>query len=242
LEPNELPAPDSDDRAHNATALLALARKAMIRAAVVISVLTVGGYYYADKVLAHLQRLSGAKLVAYGLPDSFLAFLMIALALGLMAAMPYTLYALLSAVHKFRPGFTRQSLWGFWSAAVILFALGMFFCLSITLPYGIRFLLSYETTDIVALISVKKFVSFCFWVVFGFGLIFELPLVMMLLARVGLVNPKKMAGYRRYALVGILIVAAIVTPTPDILNLMLMAVPLYLLFEIGLIGMRFWNK
>ncbi len=242
MEPNELPAPDSDDRAHNLNALLTLARRAVIRAAVVISVLAVGGYYCAETVLAYLQRLSGAKLVAYGLPDSFLAFLMIALALGLMGAMPYTLYALLSVVHRYRPGFTRQSLWGFWSAAVILFALGMFFCLSITLPYGIRFLLSYETTDIVALISVKKFVSFCFWVVFGFGLIFELPLVMMLLARVGLVNPHKMAGYRRYALVGILIVAAIVTPTPDILNLMLMAVPLYLLFEIGLIGMRFWNK
>jgi sec-independent protein translocase protein TatC len=217
-------------------------RAAVIRIAALTGILAVAGYYLAERVLVYLQRLSGAKLVAYGLPDSFLAFLMIALALGLTAAMPYTLYALLSVVHKYRPGFTRQSLWGFWSAAVTLFALGMFFCLSITLPYGIRFLLSYETTDIVALISVKKFVSFCFWVVFGFGLIFELPLVMILSARVGLANPQKMAGYRRYALVGILIVAAIVTPTPDILNLMLMAVPLYLLFEIGLIGMRFWNK
>jgi sec-independent protein translocase protein TatC len=222
--------------------LLEQLRRAVIRIAVVAGALGVAGYYCAGTVLAYLQRLSGAKLVAYGLPDTFLAFLMIALALGLTAAMPYTLYALLSAVQKYRPTFTRQSLWGFWSAAVILFALGMFFCLSITLPYGIRFLLSYETSDIVAFISVKKFVSFCFWVVFGFGLIFELPLVMMLLARVGLVNPRKMAGYRRYALVAILTVAAIVTPTPDILNLMLMAVPLYLLFEIGLIGMRFWNK
>ncbi|MBI5062288.1 MAG: twin-arginine translocase subunit TatC [Desulfatitalea sp.] len=242
MEPNEPPAPDSDDSAPRSIALLALARKAVIRAAVVTCVLAVGGYYCAEKVLAYLQRLSGAKLVAYSLPDTFIAFLMIALALGLTAAMPYTLYALLSALHKFRPAFTRQSLWGFWSAAVILFALGMFFCLAITLPYGIQFLLSFESAEIVALISVKKFVSFCFWVVFGFGLIFELPLVMMLLARIGLVNPKQVAGYRRYALVIILIIAAIVTPTPDILNLMLMAVPLYLLFEIGLIGMRFWNK
>jgi sec-independent protein translocase protein TatC len=133
-------------------------------------------------------------------------------------------------------------MWSFWAAAVILFALGMFFCLRITLPYGIRFLLSYETGAIVALISVRTFASFCFWVVFGFGLVFELPLVMMLTARMGVVNPGKMAGFRRYALVLILILSAIVTPTPDILNLMLMAVPLYLLFEIGLIGMRFWSK
>ena len=242
MEPNQAPDPDSDDRAHNAIALLTLARKAAIRIAVVTSVLAVAGYYGADRVLAYLQRLSGAKLVAYSLPDTFLAFLMIALALGLTATMPYTLFVLLSAVQKYRPTFTRRSLWGFWCAAVILFALGMFFCLEITLPYGVRFLLSYETSGIEALISVRAFVSFCFWVVFGFGLVFELPLVMMLLARIGLVNPKKVAGFRRYALVIILIISAIVTPTPDILNLMLMAVPLYLLFELGLIGMRFWNK
>ncbi len=222
--------------------LLEQIRRAMIRIAVVTALLAVAGYYLAEKVLVYLQRLSGAKLVAYGLPDTFFSFLMIALALGFAAAIPYTLYALLCAVQKVRPSFTRRSLWSFWAAAVILFALGMFFCLEVTLPYGIRFLLSYETSDIVALISVKTFVSFCFWVVFGFGLVFELPLVMMLLARVGLVTPKRVAGFRRYALVIIMIVAAVVTPTPDILNMMLMAVPLYLLFEIGLIGMRFWNK
>ena len=224
------------------SALLEQARRAVIRIAVVTAAMGIAGYYFADKVLAYLQRLSGAKLVAYGLPDTFMAFLMIALALGLVAAMPYTLFALLTVVQKYRPTFTRQSLWGFWSAAVILFALGMFFCLEITLPYGIRFLLSYETSAIVAFISVRTFVSFCFWVVFGFGLVFELPLVMMLLARIGLVTPRKVAGFRRYALVIIMIIAAVVTPTPDILNMMLMAVPLYLLFEIGLIGMRFWSK
>lgn len=228
--------------AEGISALLEQIRRAMIRIAAVTVAMAVAGYYLAGNVLVYLQQLSGAKLVAYGLPDTFFSFLMIALALGLAAAMPYALYALLAAVQRVRPGFTRRSLWAFWSASVLLFALGMFFCLQITLPYGIRFLLSYETSDIVALISVKTFVSFCFWVVFGFGLVFELPLVMMLLARVGFVTPKRMAGFRRYALVIILIVAAIVTPTPDILNLMLMAVPLYLLFEIGLIGMRFWNK
>ncbi len=118
----------------------------------------------------------------------------------------------------------------------------MFFCLEITLPYGIRFLLSYESTDIVALISVKNFVSFCFWVVLRLRVDFRTVPGDDAAGARGPGKSQKMAGYRRYALVGILIVAAILTATPDILNLMLMAVPLYLLFEIGLIGMRFWNK
>jgi sec-independent protein translocase protein TatC len=94
---------------------------------------------------------------------------------------------------------------------------------------------------VAALISVKRFVSFCLWMFLGFGLIFELPLAMMLLARIGLVNARQLGRYRRYAVLVIFIVAAVLTPTPDILNMTLMAAPLYLLFEIGLLGMRFWS-
>lgn len=232
---------DPPDHRERINSFLEQFRGALIRVAIVTSVLAVAGYFCAGIVLAYLQQITGAKLVAYGLPDSFLAFLMIALAVGLMAGMPYALYALLTAVHTAAPTFTRKSVWCFWAAAVVLFGIGVAFCVKITLPYGIQFLLSFESTQVVALISVKKFVSFCFWVIFGFGLIFEMPLAMMLLARVGVVDAKKLAGYRRYALVAILTVSAILTPTPDIFNLMLMAVPLYLLFEIGLIGMRFWK-
>ena len=78
-------------------------------------------------------------------------------------------------------------------------------------------------------------------VVFGFGLIFELPLSMMLLGRIGLVSAAKLSRYRRYAILSISIVAAVLTPTPDIFNMALMGVPLYLLFELGILGMRLWK-
>ena len=131
---------------------------------------------------------------------------------------------------------------GFWLASVALFYLGVFFCLSITLPYGSRFLLDFETDRIKAVISVRKFIDFCLVFTYGFGLIFELPVVMLLLGKLGLVTVEKMAGFRRYAILAIAIVSAILTPTPDIFNLVLMAVPLYLLFEVGIIGMRIGRK
>jgi sec-independent protein translocase protein TatC len=217
-------------------------RSVLIRSGIFTVILAVGGYYGAEPLLVLLQRLTGVELVAYGLPDVFFSFLKLALAIGLAAGMPYTLYGLLSILPTFFPDFSRKVLLGFWVGAVLLFGLGILFCLKITLPYGIEFLLGFENPKIAALISVKKFVSFCLWMFLGFGLIFELPLVMMLLARVGLVGPQKLAGYRRYAILIICIVAAILTPTPDVLNMMLMAGPLYLLFEIGLLGMRFWSS
>lgn len=119
-----------------------------------------------------------------------------------------------------------------WLTATVLFYAGALFCLEVTLPYGIDFLLSYQDERVAALISVRRFVSFCTWFVLGFGLAFELPLAMILLERIGWIERRRMAAGRRYA---------VLTPTPDVFNLMLMAVPLYLLYEIGLIGMRLFR-
>jgi sec-independent protein translocase protein TatC len=217
-------------------------RRVLIRSAIVTMIFAVGGYYLAEPVLVRLQWLTGVEMVAYGLPDAFFAMLKMALAMGLVAGMPYTFYGLLSILPRFLPGFPRRLRFGFWLAAVLLFAGGIFFCLKVTLPYGITFLLEYESQHVAALISVKRFVSFCLWMFLGFGLIFELPLAMILLARIGLVSAKRLAGYRRYAVLAIFVVAAVLTPTPDVLNMTLMAAPLYLLFEIGLLGMRFWSS
>jgi sec-independent protein translocase protein TatC len=222
--------------------LLEALRRVLIRSAIVAAVFAVGGYYVAEPVLVWLQRLTGVEMVAYGLPDAFFSMLKMALAMGLVAGMPYTFYGLLSILPKFFDNFRRRLLFAFWIAAVLLFAGGILFCLKVTLPYGIKFLLGYESQHVAALISVKRFVSFCLWMFLGFGLIFELPLAMMLLGRIGLVKARQLSRYRRYAVLVFFIIAAILTPTPDVLNMTLMAVPLYLLFEIGLLGMRFWSS
>lgn len=158
--------------------------------------------------------------------------------IGLAAALRFILYEILAMVSQQFPEFSVRMRLGFWLASVALFYLGVFFCLSITLPYGSRFLLDFETDRIKAVISVRKFIDFCLVFTYGFGLIFELPVVMLLLGKLGLVTVGKMAGFRRYAILVITIVSAMLTPTPDIFNLALMAVPLYLLFEVGIICMR----
>jgi sec-independent protein translocase protein TatC len=91
------------------------------------------------------------------------------------------------------------------------------------------------------LFSVEKFVGFCLVFVFGFGIRFALPLAMILLGRIGAVPRAAFARNRRYAILFITIVSAVITPTPDAFNLAMMALPLYLLFEVGLLGMRLYG-
>jgi sec-independent protein translocase protein TatC len=217
-------------------------RYRLIRIGVLVLLLSAGGYLLAGTVLKYLQKATGAHLVAYGLPDAFIGYITVSLAIGLAAALPFILYEILAVVTRQFPEFSGRMRLGFWLVSVALFYLGIFFCLSITLPYGSRFLLDFETDRIKAVISVRKFIEFCLVFTYGFGIIFELPVVMLLLGKLGLVNVEKLAGFRRYAILVITIVSAILTPTPDIFNLALMAVPLYLLFEVGIIGMRIGRK
>ena len=163
-------------------------RAALIRTGVMVAVFSVGGYLAAGPIVRFLQRLTGVKLVAYGIPETFFTFLTLALGAGLFASIPYLLYSILSPLPTLFSTFRRKTMFAFWVASILLFYTGAAFCVLVSLPYGVQFLLSYETRNITALISVKKFVSFCLLVVFGFGLIFELPLSMMLLGRIGVVS------------------------------------------------------
>jgi sec-independent protein translocase protein TatC len=217
-------------------------RKALIRTGIVVLTASVGGYFLSEPILKYVQRITGVKLVAFGIPESFFAFLILALGVGVFASIPFILYAVLAGLPPLFPAFTRNIMFAYWLSAIVLFYTGTLFCLTISLPYGARFLLSYENAQLEALISVKKFVSFSLLFIFGFGIIFELPLTMVLLGKIGLLKVQTLAAHRRYAILAVAIMAALLTPTPDIFNMTLMGLPLYLLFEIGLIGMRLGKK
>jgi sec-independent protein translocase protein TatC len=221
---------------------LASLRRSLIRIAVVVLAFSIVGYMRAEALLRHLRDIAEVKLAAYGIPEVFFTLLAIALACGVFGAMPFVLFAVLSGMRRVFPGFSARMLWGFWAAASLLFYAGALFCLKVSLPFGIRFLAEFEGPHIEALFSVQKFTGFCLLFLFGFGCIFELPLVMILAGRIGLVTREALARNRRYAILGTTIVAAVLTPTPDAFNLGLMAAPLYLLFEVGLLGMRLYRS
>jgi len=217
-------------------------RNVLVRIGIVVLVFSVCGYYVGEPILKYVQQTTGVTLAAFGIPETFFAFLILALGIGMFVSIPYILYAVLAGLPPLFPAFTRKTMFGFWLSSIVLFYTGAFFCLIISLPFGAQFLLSYESAQLEALISVRKFVSFTLLFIFGFGIIFELPLAMVLMGKIGLANARTLAAHRRYAILAVAIIAALLTPTPDIINMSLMGIPLYLLFEIGLIGMRLGKK
>jgi sec-independent protein translocase protein TatC len=222
--------------------ILEALRSAMIRTGLIALPFSALGYAVSDPVVKYLHQTTGVTLASFSLPEAFFAYLTLSFSIGVMASLPYLQFKILSVLPRMYPSVSSRDMLMFWIGSVLLFYSGALFSLFVTLPYGVKFLLSYGSETLQAIISVKRFISFCLMFIFGFGLIFELPLVMIVLGWIGLVDAAMLGRYRRYAVLAIAIVSAVLTPTPDLFNMMLMTVPLYLLFEIGLLGMRIFLK
>lgn len=115
-----------------------------------------------------------------------------------------------------------------------LFLIGALFCFMIILPFAMNFLLTYKTENLKPMLSVGKYVDFCLKFILAFGAIFELPVVTVFLTRMGIVTPDFLAKNRKYAVLIAFVLAAVLTPTPDAFNQSLMAVPMIILYEVGI--------
>lgn len=123
-----------------------------------------------------------------------------------------------------------------------LFLIGSLFCFLIVLPFAINFLLTYKTENIKPMLSVGKYIDFCLKFILAFGAIFELPVVVVFLTRMGIVTTDFLAKNRKYAIVIAFVLAAILTPTPDAFNQTLMAGPIIVLYEVGILASRILNR
>ena len=125
----------------------------------------------------------------------------------------------------------------------VFFASGMFlvgsvFCFCVVLPFAMTFLLGYKTENMAPMLSVGSYIDFCLKFILAFGTIFELPLAIILLTRFGLVSPAFLAKNRKFAVLFAFVGGAVLTPTPDAFNQTLMAVPIIILYEIGILLSR----
>jgi len=197
-------------------------------------------YFFSTQLFTVLQAHLHQKLAFFSVAEPFLAHVKLAFFSALFLLMPLILHTLwLGLAVPF--GFSPTSRRLFLICTVGLFYAGAAFCYMITLPFGIAFLLGYGSKSLQPLISIDRFVSFLTLFVLGFGLIFELPVFMVFFAKTGLCPRKTFEKNRRYAILIISIVAAVLTPTPDVVNMMLMGGPLYLLYESGIIALRFMH-
>ncbi|MCL1980888.1 MAG: twin-arginine translocase subunit TatC [Proteobacteria bacterium] len=195
-------------------------------------------FFVSSQLLTGFQHHLGEKLYFFSVAAPFLAHVNLSFFGALYLLMPLCMFVLWKALGK--PfGVTGKTLTWYVVATCVLFYTGTIFCALITLPFGISFLLGFQTEALKAVISVDRFVTFVTLFLFGFGVIFELPVFMVFTAQVGLITRKTYAKNRRYAVLVIAILAAVLTPTPDVFNMALMGVPLYLLYESGIFLIRY---
>jgi sec-independent protein translocase protein TatC len=124
----------------------------------------------------------------------------------------------------------------------VMFIVGGVFSLFVVTPYALTFLLGYARPGLRPMITIQNHIDFLLKFTLAFGAVFELPLALTLLARMGVVNARMLAKNRKYAILGAFVAGAILTPTPDAFNQALMAGPLILLYEVGIICARVFGR
>lgn len=176
------------------------------------------------------------------LPEAFFTRVFVAFVAGLFVASPAIFYQIWAFV---APGlYEEEKRWIIPIAllSAIFFVAGALFCYYIVFPFAFAFFISYSTPDIVITPKISDYLNFVIKLLIAFGIIFEMPIFTFFLARLGIVSAKVMRGFRRYAIVVIFILAAILTP-PDVVSQLLMACPMLLLYEISIgVAMIFGKK
>lgn len=193
-------------------------------------------YSFIDSVLEVLIRPVG-RVVFTSPSDAFVARVTLAVCGGIMLAFPVILYQIWRFVSDGLKAREKKYVYVFGPCSLILFVAGALFAYFIMIPVSIKFLLSFSTDLIVPMITLQNYISFVGMLVLAFGVVFELPLVLMFLTQIGVVTPQFLSEKRRHAIVLILIVSAVITP-PDAVTQLIMAGPLMVLYEIGILASR----
>lgn len=182
-------------------------------------------------------------LMNIGLTEQFMIHMKTAIYAGLLVASPYILYELF---HFVSPGlYANERHYAVWivGAAYLMFLIGTLVNYFVVFPFTVRFLGTYQVSpDVANMLTLQSYVDTLLGMSLVMGVVFELPVVCALMGRMRLINGQMMSVYRRHALVAILIVAAIITPTTDAFTLFVVALPIYLLYELSILIVKIITK
>ncbi len=181
-----------------------------------------------------------APILSTGTAETFTSYMTVSLAVGIILAMPLIVYQLFAFV---APGLTRQEKRYIFMAlpvVTLFFIGGLMFGWFVSTPAAIYFLIGFSDSALIQVQpTISDFLRIVTLLLLINGIVFELPIIIYILAFMGVTSAQQLSKYRRYAVVIVTVVAAIITPTGDPINLALLAIPMYLLYELGIIFARF---
>ena len=222
---------------------LAELRRRLIICLVGVVAAAVAAFSFSDALLRWLVAPLNTQLVFLSPAEAFWVSLKLALVAGLLAVLPLVLFQVWQFIAPALYRSERRYGAVFIIGSYLLFLLGLAFCGLVALPFALRFLIAFgQDRGMTPMISADLYVDFALKFYLAFGLIFEMPLVVTLTSRMGFVTPEFLARNRRYALLINAILAAVLTPTSDVFNMMVMLVPLTLLYEVGIWGAKLFGR
>lgn len=183
----------------------------------------------------------GNTLIFTGLPEGFFTHLKVAFLAGIFVVSPYIFYQLWQFISPGLYAEEKKYMLPLAFLSAVFFLGGALFGYLVVFPFGFQFFIGFASDVIQPMPSLREYFSFSTKLLFAFGLIFELPLVIFFLARMGLVSSVKLKKFRKYFVLTAFVVAAILTP-PDVVSQVLMALPLIVLYEIGIIVAKIFGK
>jgi len=222
-------------------------RRRLIVCFIAVGIGFVLSYGFKEKLFQILTRplisvmKTGDKLIFTGLPEAFFTYLKVAFLSGIILAAPIIFYEFWVFVAPGLYNKEKRLMVPIVFLSTLFFVGGSFFGYFIVFPYGFKFFLGFASEIIQPLPSMREYLSFASKLLLAFGLVFELPLVITFLAKLGMVSVSFLKKNRKYALLLFFVGAAILTP-PDVVTQVMMALPLMVLYEISIVGARIFGK
>ena len=226
-------------------------RSRIIKVLVVVSLCSVVAFLLKEPLFSIVLAPRSSEFVSYrllgvpafsihlvntGLTEQFMVHMRTSLYIGVLVASPYIIYELFRFVS---PGlYDKERRYALWivGSSYIMFIVGTLLNYFLVFPLTVRFLGTYQvSSDVANMLTLQSYIDTLISMSFLMGVLFELPVVCWLMGRMGIINGKMMSAYRRHAIVAILVLAAIVTPTTDVFTLFVVAFPILILYEISIL-------
>jgi sec-independent protein translocase protein TatC len=210
-------------------------RSRLLKSIIIVAITTGLSFAVTERLMAYLIAPAGIKPVFLRPTEMFVTYFKVALMAGAALAMPYLVYQLVQYIWPGLQGGERRYVRIIVPGATVSFVAGVAFTYYVALPFALRYLASFGGNLVEAQWAIGEYISFVTTLLFWSGVIFETPLLMFFLSRLGIVTPKFLSTNRRFAIIIIAVVAAVITPTPDPFNMGIVMLPLLAMYEIGIV-------
>jgi sec-independent protein translocase protein TatC len=223
-------------------------RKRLMRSAIAVGIGFFACYYYKELIFDIITRPltqvlpKNSYLIYTGLTEAFFVYMKLAFFASLVITSPFIIYQIWKFISPALLIKEKNYVFPFVISSTLLFVGGVLFGYFVALPPAFEFFVSFNNKYLQAMISFSDYLSLFVKFLLGFGLSFELPVFIFFLTKLRIVNSKMLSKQRRYAILIIFIVAAILTPSPDALSQILMAIPLMFLYEVSIFVAKFAER